>query len=209
MNPTQTNIEDLKQYQDIYSKIDLTFLDFNFKKIHYYLYKFDDFPYRSFCTLQQHVNQVYDANIRTISAVVGYPFTSDIRVENSTLQKCQDIEVWFEAGRVLRSPEKLFKTLRQITLKAHAAGVRVRAVTELSQLRLETINEWIDVCKTASVDHIQTGYGLTAINEDWIPELKEKLGDTFKLKIVGDVNSITKAKRLIENGADIIGSSTI
>lgn len=207
MNPTRNN--DLIQHQKIYSKIDLTFTDFNFKKIHYYLYKFGDFPYRSFCTLQQHVDNVYDNNIKNISAIIGYPFSNEIKIENSTLKKCQDIEIWFEAGRVLRGPDKLFKTMRQAVLKAHAAGVRVRVATELSQLRLDVINEWIDVCNTASVDHIQTGYGLSPINEDWIPEIKEKIGDKFKIKTVGDINSLSKAKRIIELGADIIGTSTV
>ena len=211
MNPILTNkdINNLEEYHNVYSKIDLTFLDEDYSKIKYYLYKFQNYPYRTFCTLEKHISNVYNEGIDNLSAVIGYPFSETVTLSNDTLRKVKDIEIWFEHSRVRRNPEKLFKNLRKITLKAHAEGVRVRAVTELYKLPLDTINEWFDVCKEASVDHIQTGYGLTSLNENWLPEMKEKLSSDFTIKAVGNINSIQQANNMLKQGAQIIGSSTI
>jgi deoxyribose-phosphate aldolase len=208
MNQKQT-INEISLYFDIYNKIDLTFLDTDINKIHYYLYKFKDHEYNSFCTLQNHVSTVYENGIKNITMIVGYPFSHKVSIDQDLLLKSDTVEFWIESSRVYRDPKKIFKTLRRSVIKSHAAGVKIRAVTEFKSLTMDNIKEFLLICKDANVDSIQTGYGLTNLNDSWIPELKSKIGNDFEIKAVGGINSIEHAEKLIKAGADLIGSSTI
>ena len=195
--------------REVYAALDLMYVNTAYEPIKYYLYKYKDNNYRKFCTLQQHVERVYAENITNLAAIVGYPFGQQVHLQHLTLTRCDEIELWFDYARVARGPEKLFNTIRKITLQAHAVGVRVRVATELRYLSLPIINQWLEVCRMAAVDHIQTGYGLTTLNEKWLPEMRDKLGAHFKLKAVGGISSIAVARQLLAAGADIIGSTTI
>ncbi len=210
MNQMKTNsLNELSSYFDIYNKIDLTFLDTDVNKIQYYLYKYKDHNYNSFCTLQEYVNTVSDENINDITAIIGYPFTSTVELERNTLQKCNTVEFWIESSRVYRDTKKLYKVIRSVVLKSHAFGVKTRVVTELKKLNNDIIKDFLSICQEAKVDSIQTGYGLTYLDRDWIPELADKVGNIFEIKAVGGINSIEEAERIIKMGADLIGSSTI
>jgi len=210
MNQIQTSsLNELSSYFDIYNKIDLTFLDTDINKIQYYLYKYKDHNYNSFCTLQSHVNKVYDDNIKDITAIIGYPFSDTVKIDKNTLQKCNTIELWLDYSRVYRDSKKLYKVIRSVVLKCHAYGVKTRVVTELKKLNNDKIKEFLSVCYDAKADSIQTGYGLTYLDRNWIPELADKIGSEFEIKAVGGINSIEEAERITKMGADIIGSSTI
>jgi len=208
MNQKQI-INEISTYFDIYNKIDLTFVDTDINKIQYYIYKFKDHEYNSFCTLQQHVQKVYEDGIKNITMIVGYPFSSKIKIDHNALIKSDTVEFWIESSRIYRNPKSIFKPLRRLVIKSHANGVKFRAVTELKSLPIENIKEFLTICKDANVDSIQTGYGLTTLNDSWIPELKSKIGNDFEIKAVGGINSLEHAEKLIKAGADLIGSSTI
>jgi len=210
MNQIQTNnLNELSSYFDIYTKIDLTFVDTDINKMQYYLYKYKDHKYNSFCTLQQHINKVYDENIKDITAIIGYPFSNNVRVDKNTLQKCSTVELWIDSSKVYRDSKRLYKVIRSVVLKCHAYGIKTRITTELKKLNNDTIKEFLSVCHDAKVDSIQTGYGLTYLDRNWIPELADKVGNIFEIKAVGGINSIEEAERIVKMGADLIGSSTI
>lgn len=207
-NQIQKNEFELQKHNETYKNIDLTYAELNLDSVNFYIAKYNDHPYRTFCTFDTHVNHVFDEGVDRICCIFGYPFDTKIKIDNSMLKKCVDVELWFDYDRVRKNPERVFKELRRLTLQCHSEGVRVRAVTELKDIGLERTNQWLDVCIAASVNHIQTGYGLTNLNEEWLPEMKQKL-KKLKIKAVGDINDIETAKNLLSKGADIIGSSTI
>jgi hypothetical protein len=199
----------LVEKNEVYQKTDLTFISDN-NVLGYYIRKFKQNPYRSFAAYSENIDEIYNNNIDNLIAIDGYPFQTKIKtIKPSILKKITEYEYYLDHSKFNRGYEKLYTMLRPLVLEAHSAGIFFRLATEVKRIKNLNLDEFKQFLEALPIDSLQISIGLNVIGIGLVKQLREEIPEKITIKAVGGINGYNRAKLLLENGADIIGSSVM
>lgn len=92
---------------------------------------------------------------------------------------------------------------------AHMRGKVIKVIIEASVLTDEEIAKVCEICAEEQVDYVKTSTGMQGgATLKMVENLRSLLPENIKIKASGGVRDAAKAERLIELGADRIGTSS-
>ncbi|MGL4561849.1 MAG: deoxyribose-phosphate aldolase [Brevinema sp.] len=99
--------------------------------------------------------------------------------------------------------------IEQMILACHSKGVLLKVILETCYLTKEELEIAIQICLDAEVDFIKTstGFGTRGATTEDIIFMKATVGDKLKIKAAGGIKTYEDAQKLIQAGADRIGTS--
>ena len=99
--------------------------------------------------------------------------------------------------------------IESVTLATHSKGKTINIIFEMDLLSDEEIEKLCNICIDLKVDAVKTSTGIngktTAVEQ--VSQLRTKLPESIKINASGEIKKIDKIKRLLEAGADRIGTS--
>lgn len=98
---------------------------------------------------------------------------------------------------------------RSIVLKAISQGKIIRIMLEFGIYPNDYIVQVIDFCKEVGIKDIATSSGLIdkTTTVEKLSEVKNSIPNIFKVKVLGEVKDMDKAKSFFKEGAHIVGTS--
>lgn len=92
----------------------------------------------------------------------------------------------------------------------HMRGKVIKIILETHLLTTEELSRLVDICITAKADFIKTSTGFHGhkTSPELISQLKAIVGNSIKIKASGGIRTLNDSLKLIEAGADRIGSSS-
>lgn len=96
-----------------------------------------------------------------------------------------------------------------MTRIAHLRGKHIKIILETGLMTQEELAKLCKICTDSEVDFVKTSTGILAAgaNVDTVSWLRANLPASIKIKASGGVRSYHDAQRLVEAGADRLGSS--
>ncbi|MFZ2897261.1 MAG: deoxyribose-phosphate aldolase [Saprospiraceae bacterium] len=96
-----------------------------------------------------------------------------------------------------------------MTRIAHLRGKHIKIILETAMMTQEELEKLCKICIDSEVDFVKTSTGILAAgaNTDTVSWLRANLPASIKIKASGGVRSYQDAQRLVEAGADRLGSS--
>lgn len=96
-----------------------------------------------------------------------------------------------------------------MTRIAHLRGKFIKIILETAMLTQEEMSKLCEICAELEVDYVKTSTGFNAAgaSPEIIRQLRSLLPKTIKIKASGGIRSAQDAERLVEAGADRLGSS--
>jgi deoxyribose-phosphate aldolase len=96
-----------------------------------------------------------------------------------------------------------------MTRIAHLRGKHIKIILEAAMMTQEELEKLCKICIDSEVDFVKTSTGILAAgaNTDTVSWLRANLPASIKIKASGGVRSYQDAQRLVEAGADRLGSS--
>jgi deoxyribose-phosphate aldolase len=151
-----------------------------------------------------------------VGTVVGFPLgatvTSTKRAEaaEAILLGAQEIDMVMDIGAMKSGDrERVESDVRGVVEVCHAAGVVVKVILETAYL---TEAEKVAACqaaKTAGADFVKTstGFGPSGAAEHDVRLMRQTVGPQMGVKAAGGIHSLAAALRMLEAGANRLGTS--
>ncbi|HLU93750.1 MAG TPA: deoxyribose-phosphate aldolase [Membranihabitans sp.] len=138
----------------------------------------------------------YKSKVEEIKEVISDGATEVDAVLNLSAVKS---EVWSYVDREIDSLSSICR-LRSAKLKL---------IAEHNLLTKDELRKIVDLCVTHSVNFIKTGTGVYGdTSTEIVSFLKSICPPELKIKAAGGIKTMEQAQKLVENGADRLGTST-
>lgn len=100
--------------------------------------------------------------------------------------------------------------VESMTMAAHLRGKIVKVILETGLLDRQEIAKMCEICNNIGVDYVKTSTGVNGggASVDIVRFLKKNLAGKVKIKASGGIRDKEKATKLIDAGADRIGSNS-
>ncbi len=150
-----------------------------------------------------------------IICVVGFPFgvaTTEEKVQEALIAKADgatEIDMIINIGAVKEGDWKFVKSeIAKIARAIKPLGLKV--IMEIGFLTKEELEKACKIAKLAGAKFVKTstGYGPRLPNADDIRLMRKAVGKNFGVKASGGIHDFETAKKMIEAGADRIGTSS-
>jgi len=150
-----------------------------------------------------------------VCTVVGFPLgatTADVKIfetKQAVDNGAQEIDMVINIGALKTGDLGLVENEIAAVVKA-AAGATVKVIIETCFLSEEQKKQACMAASEAGADFVKTstGFGTSGATVEDVKLLKSIVGDRMKVKASGGIRDIDTALRLIEAGADRIGTSS-
>jgi deoxyribose-phosphate aldolase len=172
------------------------------------------------CFVKLAVNELSNSNVKPCS-VAGYPFgtnTTEIKAEEARLavqQGAKEIDMVINIGALKEGDYYTVETdilavVESVKGVEDKSGTIIKATIETCYL---SNNEIIAACKLArdaGANYIKTSthFGTSGAKTEHIEIIKQTIGDSMKIKASGGIDTLDKAVKMLEAGADCIGTSS-
>ena len=152
-----------------------------------------------------------------VATVIGFPLgatLTEIKVQEILAAKAhgaREVDIvmnigWAKSGNW----EAVEKDIRRTVEVAHCCGVTTKIIIETSLLTEEEKKKAAEIVREAGADYIKTSTGFAgggATVED-VRNLKAWVGPSVKVKASGGIRTLEMAQKMVEAGADRIGTSS-
>lgn len=100
--------------------------------------------------------------------------------------------------------------IKTVTLAAQMKGKIIKVILETGLLNKKEIKKLCEICADAGVNYVKTSTGFNGdgATEEVVEFLRANLPSTIKIKASGGIKSAKKALKMIEAGADRLGTSS-
>jgi len=172
------------------------------------------------CYIKLAVHELSDFNVKP-GTVTGYPFganSTETKAEEArlaVLNGARDIDMVINIGALKEGDYYTVETdilavVESIRGVEEQFSIIIKAIIETCYL---TNSEIIAACKLArdgGANFIETStdYGTCGAKVEDIQLIRDTIGDFLKIKASGGIDTLVKAKNMLEAGADLIGTSS-
>lgn len=160
--------------------------------------------------------QLQDTDIK-VTAVVGFPLgmmTSDAKVFE-TVQACKDgadeIDMVINVGALKEKKFDLIETeIASIVSAAAEYDAIVKVIMEVCYLSPDEISKVCRLAIKAGAAFVKTstGFGSSNGSPEVVSRIKKMMGGKIQIKAAGGIRDLKAAQKMINRGADRIGSSS-
>ena len=177
------------------------------------------YGFASVCVNPAYVSLAADvlthSNVK-VCTVIGFPLGSTtpevkaFETKNAVENGAQEVDTVINIGALKSRNYELVKhDIKSVVNAAHARNVTVKVILETGLL---VENEVIRACKIAQetgADFVKTstGFGPRGTKLDDIKLIRQTVGNEMRIKAAGGIHTLEEAIKMIEAGADRIGSS--
>lgn len=100
--------------------------------------------------------------------------------------------------------------IKTMAIAAHMKGKSIKVILETGLLNRKEIKKLCEICAEVEVNFVKTSTGMNGEGAtlEVVQFLRENLPKTIKIKASGGIRNLTKAIKMIEGGADRIGTSS-
>ncbi len=152
-----------------------------------------------------------------VATVIGFPMGySATPSKAAEIQKAIDdgvdeIDVVINLSAVKSKDWNYVKNdIETMTVAAQMRGKSIKVILETSILNQREIKKICELCVAAGVNFVKTSTGFNGegASVEVVEFLRKNLPDTIKIKASGGIRSAKKALKMIDAGADRIGTSS-
>lgn len=150
-----------------------------------------------------------------IATVIGFPYgyaTTMAKVEEikrAVEEGVDELDVLINLG-ALRSGDwnSLSADIDRMVTAVRLRGRIIKVIVESSVLSQEELGKVIEICNTFKPDFVKTSTGLQGgATEEIIRQIRALLHHDIKIKASGGIRDLTTAQRMLQAGANRIGTS--
>lgn len=152
-----------------------------------------------------------------ICTVIGYPIgynTTAAKVEEikrGVMDGADEFDVIANMSAIKAGDWNYVKNdIESVTMMCRLKGRKIKLVFESSELEAAELKKVVEICEHSGVDYIKPSTGFS--NETNTPEqvqyLRRIIGPSVKLKVEGKYKTKLEARKIIDAGANRIGTTT-
>ena len=151
-----------------------------------------------------------------IATVVGFPYGyAETSTKVAEARRCLDegadeLDMVINLAAVKSADWSYVKTeIEQLATTVRLKGKVSKFILELSVLTDEERDRLLDICNAVRPNFVKTSTGLQGgATVEQVRHLRAQLHPEIKIKASGGIRSVADARRLLEAGADRIGTSS-
>lgn len=156
-----------------------------------------------------------ETNVKVATAV-GFPFGYSAtpakveEVKRAIDEGVDEIEMVVNILAIRQGNWSFVKNdIESVTLATHSKGKMINIIFEMDLLSEEEIEKLCNICIDLKVDSVKTSTGIHGkeTNVEQVSQLRGNLPESIKINASGEIDKIDKMRRLLEAGADRIGTS--
>lgn len=213
----------IKCIDDVVRKIDYTLLkiDSNIDIIRRFVSNGKKYRFRALVVMPYFLkfirDDVRDSDIKLVS-VVGFPFgqtyskTKLLEAEEAINSGAVELDIVLNTSMLKSSFLNEFREEAKYILKylkMNYPDIIVKYIVEVTVLSRNLLRKGLEIINDAKPDFFKTstGYGPRGTSAEDIVFIKRYLSDEIYIKAAGGIRHFSQFKRLLDCGADIIGSS--
>jgi|SRR5690625_3039 len=207
---------------DIAHQIDYTLLkpDLRFEDLDLLLDQALERGYYAVCIpsfFVEYIRKKTEENDIQISAVIGFPYGFESykskveEIREVVSDGAKELDVVLNIGAVKTESWKYVDSeIDSLSSMCRVKNARLKLIADHNLLTQDEIKRIVEIAILHNVDFIKTAtgrFGNTSTKD--VAFLKSICNDDIKIKAAGGINSLEEAIKLIEMGADRIGTSTL
>lgn len=152
-----------------------------------------------------------------VATVIGFPMgysatpSKAAEIHKAIDDGADEIDVVINLSAVKSRDWNYVKNdIETMTVAAQMKGKSIKVILETAILNKREIKKLCDICVAAGVNFVKTSTGFNGdgASIEVVKFLRENLPDTVKIKASGGIRSAKKAQKMIDAGADRIGTSS-
>ena len=152
-----------------------------------------------------------------IATVIGFPMgysttpSKAAEIHKAIDDGADEVDVVINLSAVKSKDWNYVKNdIETMTVAAQMKGKIIKVIFETAILNQKEIKKLCEICVAAGVNFVKTSTGFNGdgASVEVVEFLKSNLPETIKIKASGGIRSAKKAQRMIDAGADRIGTSS-
>ncbi len=152
-----------------------------------------------------------------VGAAISFPLgqttleTKIFEIENAVLSGADEIDYVLNLGEVKNGNFVYIRNeMERIVAVCRQRGVLCKVIFENCYLTKDEIRKVAEIAREVRPDFIKTstGFGTSGATEEDVRLMKETVGDAVKVKAAGGIRSWDTCRRMIDAGAERIGTSS-
>lgn len=162
-------------------------------------------------------NNTFSDSALKIATVVGFPLgysTTPVKIEEikkALADGAHEIDAVINICAVKSANwNYVANEIDSMVTACHMRGKVIKIILEVNLLTETELKRLIDICISSKADFIKTSTGFNGgkTSPEQISQMKALAGNSIKIKASGGIRTLNEAIKLIEAGADRIGSSS-
>jgi len=152
-----------------------------------------------------------------VATVIGFPMgysatpSKAAEIHKAIDDGADEIDVVINLSAVKSRDWSYVKNdIETMTVAAQMKGKSIKVILETATLNQKEIKKLCEICVVAGVNFVKTSTGFNGdgASVEVVEFLRKNLPDTIKIKASGGIRSAKKAQKMINAGADRIGTSS-
>jgi deoxyribose-phosphate aldolase len=157
-----------------------------------------------------------DSDVKIVT-VIGFPFgysatpSKAAEIHKAIDDGADELDVVINVSAVKSGDWNYVQNdIKTVTLATQMKGKIIKVILETGLLTKKEIKKLCEICAEAGVNFVKTSTGFNGegATEEVVEFLRENLPSSIKIKASGGIKSAKKALRMLEAGADRLGTSS-
>ena len=152
-----------------------------------------------------------------IGTVVGYPMGYNAtaakveEIKKAAMDGVDELDVIANMSAIKAGDWNFVKNdIESVTMMVHLKGKKITLSFETNELEVEELKRLCEICQLIGVDYIKpnTGFSKLSSTPEQIQYIRSIIGPSIKIKAEGRFKTKLEAKKIINAGANRIGTTT-